>query len=185
MVEAYIPNNNTYHNNGEFMIGYTNNGDEFMFDYEDYDMIKQYCWRLKKSGYLITNIRHEDKRYTVEMHRLIINNFPFSKDLKNYVLDHIDRNKRNNRRSNIRITERQKNSFNSNISKSNTSGVIGVCWHKENSCWTSHIRFNGKMIYLGSFHNIKEATMTRLRAEKEYFGDDFAPQRHLFNQYKI
>jgi hypothetical protein len=43
---------------------------------------------------------------------------------------------------------------------------------------------DAKQIHLGMFENKEDAIKARLEAEAKYFGD-FAPQRHLFEQYKI
>lgn len=46
---------NTYDLTGEYGIGYTSNTNEpFYFDIEDYNKIKDYCWRENKYGYIIT-----------------------------------------------------------------------------------------------------------------------------------
>lgn len=37
---------NTYDLSGEYGIGHTSNGKEFLFDLEDYDLIKNYCWTI-------------------------------------------------------------------------------------------------------------------------------------------
>ena len=44
---------------------------------------------------------------------------------------------------------------------------------------------DGKEINLGYFDNIEDAVKARLEGELKYFGAEFAPQRHLFEQYGI
>ena len=51
--------------------------------------------------------------------------------------------------------------------------------------WRSQIKINKKVITLGRYKDIKEAVTVRLYAELKYFGQDFAPQRHLFKEYNI
>ena len=43
---------NTYDLTGEYGIGYTSKDEEFYFDLEDYDKIKDYCWRITMQGYV-------------------------------------------------------------------------------------------------------------------------------------
>ena len=43
---------NTYNLSGEYGIGYTTKGEEFYFDLEDYDKIKDYCWYIDENGYV-------------------------------------------------------------------------------------------------------------------------------------
>ena len=89
-----------------------------------------------------------------------------------------------NRKNNFRPATYQENARNRSLSKKNTSGFIGVCWDKETSKWLAYIKLDYNQIKLGRFINKEDAIRTRLRAEKEYFGE-FAPQRHLFKEYGI
>ena len=73
--------------------------------------------------------------------------------------------------------------LNISVAKDNSTGIIGVMRRKNNK-YRSRIRVNGKLIDLGTYSNIEDAIVARLRGEKEYFGD-FAPQKHLFEQYGI
>ena len=90
----------------------------------------------------------------------------------------------NNCRSNLRRATQAENVKNKSKQKNNASGVTGVGWVKKLSKWRARITFNEKEIYLGVFDNKMDAIRERLKAEKKYFGE-FAPQRHLFEQYKI
>lgn len=53
--------------------------------------------------------------------------------------------------------------------KNNKSGHKGVYWEKTKGVWRSVIYVHKKCIYLGSFHDIKDAIKAREVAEKEYF----------------
>lgn len=54
---------NTYDLSGEYGIGYTSKGEEFYFDLEDYEKIKDYCWCFS-DGYLIApNKNNPSKNY--------------------------------------------------------------------------------------------------------------------------
>ena len=66
----------------------------------------------------------------------------------------------------------------------NKSGVIGVYFSKEHNKWRAQIKINGKnvMVYYGS--SKEDAIKARLEAEAKYYRE-FAPQRHLFEQYGI
>ena len=56
-------------------------------------------------------------------------------------VDHIDRDKSNNRWGNLREVSRNCNSQNCNISKNNKSGVTGVCWNRADKKWKAYIYF--------------------------------------------
>ena len=54
-----------------------------------------------------------------------------------YHVDHKNRIRDDNRWSNLRHVSRQCNQRNASIAKDNTSGITGVCWHKNNKKWIS------------------------------------------------
>lgn len=153
-----------------------NTGSKFYFDMEDYDLISKYCWSelIQKSGYHMLEAREKETGKTVFMIEVI--------GCKNY--DHIDRNTLNNRKYNLRPATVQENARNRSTRSDNTSGVTGVSWNKNVNKWFAHITINDKIKSLGYFINKGDAIKARLKAEKEYFCE-FAPQRHLFEQYGI
>ncbi len=160
---------------GRYYVGYANNTNaKFFIDADDFDKIKDYCWSeyIYANGYhrLITKI---DKKI-VAMSDMI--------GCKYY--DHTDRNPLNNRRYNLRPASQQENNRNHSKSSVNTSGVIGVGWHKTLNKWQSRIYINKRPIQLGYFDNKDDAIKARLYAEQKYF-KEFAPQKHLYIQYGI
>ena len=156
---------NTYDLSGDYGVGYTSKGEEFYFDLEDYDKIKDYCWRKNKEGYIIST--NNETRKTVLFHR-IITNCPM-----NLMPDHIHgkETRHDNRKSNLRITTKQQNGMNSALSSNNTSGVVGVTWHKRDNVWQARIRVNYKYIHLGYFNCFEDAVKARKEAEEKYFGE--------------
>jgi len=83
-------------------------------------------------------------------------------------IDHIDGNGLNNRIKNIRDVIHSENQKNLSIPINNTSGVIGVSWHKLNERWIANIKVKSKSIGLGSFVNKSDAIKARKKAEIEY-----------------
>lgn len=157
---------NKYDLTGEYGIGYTSKGEEFYFDLEDYDKIKDYCWHINDSGYIVsmTTDSINSKRICILMHR-IITDCP-----EDMVVDHINHNKNDNRKYNLRICSQQENRMNSNISKRNTSGYTGVYLCKTSNKWQAYITYNNNDIYLGLFNNKEDAIKARVEAEEKYFG---------------
>ena len=149
-----------------YAIGYTSNMDKFFIDYDDYEKVRKYCWYKNKDGYFDSTERGCSKH--VKLHRLIMD-FP-----ETGVVDHIDKDKSNNRKSNLRICTIKENCRNRSKLKSNTSGTTGVTWHKRDKKWQSSIVVNYKTIYLGSFLNKEDAIKARLEAEEKYYGE-FSP----------
>jgi hypothetical protein len=71
-------------------------------------------------------------------------------------IDHIDRNKDNNRILNLRVVTRKQNMENTGKRKDNSSGYKGVSWEPRNQMWKSQIQHNKVKIHLG-FHSSPEA----------------------------
>lgn len=156
---------------GEYGILWTTNtNDEVYFDLEDAERILKHTWRTDKSGYPTTTINNKK----VRMHTFLGFEWP----------DHNNRNKLDNRKENLVLCTVQENNQNRSKGKNNTSGIIGVCWHKKHCKWEAYIKVHKKPIHLGMFENKNDAIITRLRAEQKYF-NEFAPQRHLFKKYGI
>lgn len=164
--------------NGKFFIGWTSNtNEEFYFDATDYDLISKYHWYEhinSKNGYHALEAIDPDTNKHIRMHYLIIGKH----------CDHEDRNPLNNRRYNLRLATALENSQNRSVAKNNTSGVIGVYWEKKRNKWNAKITVDKKQINLGRFENKEDAIKARLLAENIYF-KEFAPQRHLFDQYSV
>lgn len=91
-------------------------------------------------------------------------------------IDHIDRNRSNNRLSNLRLATGSENHRNGNIPSNNKSGVRGVSYDKKLHKWYASIRHGGRTINLGIFASIEDAAACRQAAEAKYHGD-FAPAR--------
>jgi len=165
---------NKYNLDGNYGIGYDINNKEFYFDLDDFDKIKNICWNINKNNRVMG--RDCVTKKTVSMHKIIMNS------RKNQIIDHIDRDPRNNRKSNLRFCLHKENIRNSSKSINNTTGFTGVYFYGEK--YRPRIEVDGIAINLGSYEDITDAIFARLKAEKEYFGE-FAPQKHLFLQYGI
>ena len=154
---------NTYDLSGDYGIGYTNKGEEFYFDLEDYDKIKDYTWYINNKGYVFTG------KDEILMHRLVTN-CP-----DNLIPDHIhgEKSTTDNRKSNLRIVNRSQNSMNVKLRSDNTSGITGISWDKRSNKWVVRIMVNGKNKYLGYFDecDFDKAIQARLDGEQKYFGE--------------
>ena len=164
---------NTYDLSGDFGIGYTKKGEEFWFDLEDYDLIKDYYWCFA-NGYLVSRKSADsetNKRKEIRFHRLVM-----SETNPKIKIDHIihgktDENKYDNRKQNLRIVTSGQNRMNSHISKNNNSGITGVYWDNTRGLWAATIKYNRKSIHLGYFTDFDKAMKARFNAEDKYFGE--------------
>ena len=151
--------------NNEYYIGYTQSGKEFYFDKEDYNLVKQYCWDVDDSnGYVktIDKINNTGKLY---FHRLVMG----CTKGDGTTIDHINRNKVDCRKNNLRYVTRCQNNMNACIRSDNTSGIKGVYWNKEKSKWEVKITANKQVIFLGYFDKFEDAEIARKNGEEEYF----------------
>lgn len=99
------------------------------------------------------------------LHRLIMN------PGDGFVVDHINRNKLDNRRENLRVCKQADNTKNSSIRADNVSGKKGVWWSTERKKWCVQIQTNGKRRSLGRFDSLEAAMTARSTAEKELWGE--------------
>ena len=157
---------NTYDLSGEYGIVYTSKGEEFWFDKEDYDKVKDYYWRKDPHGYLRSQIFDPDtKKYIIFSFHRIVTDCP-----DDLVPDHINGKRFDNRKCNLRIATRCQNNMNMRLSRNNTSGVKGVNFDKRLQKWRSRINVNKKTIELGYFNKFEDAVKVRKEAEEKYFG---------------
>lgn len=89
------------------------------------------------------------------------------------LIDHINSNKLDNRKCNLRIVTPQQNNMNKKKTKNTSSKYIGVYLDKNSkkNKWRASITFNRKVISLGVFENDIDAAKARDIATKQYFGE--------------
>lgn len=81
-------------------------------------------------------------------------------------IDHINRNKTDNRLVNLRSVTRDENLRNTKVRSDNASGVKGVYYGR--ASWYAQITVKGKAKHLGSFASKEEASAARYEAERIY-----------------
>lgn len=133
-----------------------------MIDIFDIEKCKPYSWHLCKNGYVTAFVNNKQ----VYLHRFImnINNSKIQ-------IDHINRNRSDNRKENLRFCTNAENGKNKRVLDSNTSGHVGIRYDKRRNYWYASIEVNGKNHYLGSSKNIEEVVKLREKAELQYYGE--------------
>lgn len=129
---------------------------------EDAVLVSAYRWYLHHKG---DAYAFPQRGKIQRMHRLIMQN------PDGQYVDHINGDKLDNRRCNLRLASNTENCRNSKRPKSNTSGYKGVSFHKGANKWQAHIMVNRKSIYLGLFLTPEEAHKAYCDAAKKYHGD--------------
>jgi hypothetical protein len=133
----------------------------FLIDKEDYPLVSQYPWRLTTSGYLTAYIRGKKTR----LHYLLMPRMPGK------LCDHMNRDKMDNRKCNLRYATSSENLFNKSIQSNNTTGYIGVSKCINSDRYRAYINFHKKRICLGVFDDPKKAALARDNAARLYHGE--------------
>lgn len=140
--------------------GITSSGVHFKFDLDDWDRVTRHSWSVLKSGYLVCTYQ----QHQIRLQRLIVD----APD-NGMVVDHINGNRLDNRKDNLRIASPKNNSRNLGIAKNNNTGVTGVS-STPNGKYRARIMVNRKEIRLGTFDTLEEAAQARRKGEDKYFG---------------
>lgn len=86
-------------------------------------------------------------------------------------IDHENLDRADNRWSNLRHASHSQNMANTRMYSTNTSGLKGVSWHKQNRKWVAQIGIGGKSRYLGSFETLEAAHAAYCAAAAKHFGE--------------
>ena len=135
----------------------TYGGTIFYVSQEDSDFVDQYSWIDTGRGYIARN--HErigNYRKRTQLHRAIGDRM-FGGIPKNKIIDHIDRNPKNNCRENIRLATYSNNQWNRVKSRNNTSGYKGVVQLKKTGRFIAMVGYKNYLVRIGSFPTVEEA----------------------------
>lgn len=134
-------------------------------DFEKIDNENRYI-AINSGGYAYITKYDEQ----IFIHRLLMGLPNTYDDKSQLIVDHINGNKLDNRKCNLRVVKKEVNPINCKKYKNNTSGVKGVAWVKRLNKWQVNIQINKRSIYLGVYSDFEEAVEIRKKAEEKYFG---------------
>lgn len=125
-------------------------------------------WYYGANGYAQRKSRKEKGTY---LHRLVMERL-LGRPLKHgeYV-DHINGNKLDNRRQNLRLSTMSQNLANGKIRSNNTTGVRGVSLDRRNGHYVAHYYIKSKKYHIGSYKTLEEAIKARRTKEIKLYGD--------------
>lgn len=100
-----------------------------------FEFINKWKWQYHEQGYAFRTEQKDGVKRGIYMHIVIMGDKG---------IDHIDGDKLNNQRHNLRFASRSENQWNKSIQKNNKSGVKGLFYNPTTSLWTGKIRCFGK-----------------------------------------
>jgi len=159
--EFYVENNCAYiilKNSKGNRVG------EALIDLEDLDRTIVKKWRFWKGIVFTGNYKPISLQY------FILNENPINNQLEK-VIDHINGNPMDNRKSNLRVITQRENSLNKKILSNNTSSICGVWFDNLRKKWCAEIKLDKKKCYLGRYNNKNEAVYARYVGENLLFND--------------
>jgi hypothetical protein len=140
-------------------------------DPADYKRLRKYKWFVKVGSNSFYAFRHIPTKKVkrepiIHMHQEVI------KVPKGMIIDHINRYGMDNRSANLRPATHSQNMCNrKKFSIPSSSKYKGVSWHKGSLKWQAKIRFERKLIHLGTFKNEIDAAKVYDEAAKKYHGE--------------
>lgn len=120
---------------------------------EDHLYLLLFDWHLAGKGYARTNTAPYEY-----LHRAVANRMGLSPKLE---VDHIDRNKLNSKRENLRSSTRSGQCANTGKPKHNTSGHKAISLDPRRGRWIIQLQMNRKRIYVGSCKTLEAAICMR------------------------
>ena len=108
----------------------------------------------------------DGKRTMILLHRLLMG------EPKGHHVDHINGNKLDNRRVNLRVATYTQNQANRHrLNRNNSSGHRGIVWMAAWGKWRAQIMANRKAYHLGLFVDLESAIQARREAELRLWGE--------------
>lgn len=136
-------------------IRLTNSEKLVRVDDSDFNEVNKHRWFLDKYGAVVGN-------------RIVLSRFLLNPESRS-VVDHINRDKLDNRRCNLRICSQRQNTMNQAKHAKAASKYKGVHAHKGK--WRARIVPNGKNIHLGLFDHEKDAALAYNVAAQRHYGE--------------
>ena len=140
-----------------------NKGKSTTVDESDYVELSRHKWHFDINGYARRGSRVDGRCRPVLMHRWLLG------AVAGQTCDHIDGDRLNNSRSNLRLVTMAENARN-RITERMLAGLYkGV--HPIGGKWKAVIRVDGRLLHLGRFFHSQEAALAYDAAARKYFGE--------------
>jgi hypothetical protein len=145
-----------------------------IIDDDDFERVSKHKWyyrgrygsRVNEQGYVLRTVRETGKKQTtISLQRFVMNN------PEGFQVDHVNGDRLDNRKCNLRVATMEQNSHNSTLRKNNTSGFKGVYFKKANQRFFAKISINKKPTHLGYFSTAIDAAKTYDEAARKHYGE--------------
>lgn len=136
-----------------------------LVDAADAEWASQWTWHINNSGYAVRGHKVEGRSQDVRLHRELLG-LPRKTDGREG--DHIDRDKLNNRRGNLRVLTQAGNAQNVSSHQGASSQHRGVSWNTHKQRWHATVGTNGRTIFLGAFTDEIEAAAAARAGRERY-----------------
>jgi hypothetical protein len=137
-----------------------------MVDDEDYENLSKYSWFISTSGYPVRSRWHEKRRG---------GNYPMTRAIiqcpEGKYIDHIDGNRLNNQKSNLRIVDKAQNAWNRGPQRNNKTGYCGVHYESWSQKYRAEIIARGRKYRLGRFASPEDAARAYNDMAKRLHGE--------------
>lgn len=151
---------------GEYAEGRLPDNTRFLIDSEDIMLVSQYRFHLNWKGYIYTT-RSKEKECCFFLHWLVLG----YKKNPGFQIDHINRDKTDCRKKNLRPVSNQQNAMNRGLMKTNKSGYVGAFYYPPRGYYISRICINNKRIALHHSNNLIECAQAYNIARALLFGE--------------
>jgi hypothetical protein len=139
-------------------------------DDSDYDYLNQYKWHLTSKGYAARRVHYPSTRANQVAKIFLMHRILAFAD-RGYQVDHINGDKLDNQKSNLRLCNASQNQSNRRLQSNNTSGYKGVHYNKPQNNWRARVVVNRKTINLGGFSTPELAAEAYNLKAKELHGE--------------
>ena len=146
-------------------VGQDEIGSYAVIDAADAEWVGRWNWHLTTNGYAARSTHVDGKSRTIRLHRALLGLGPISKDPRH--IDHIDRDRLNCQRANLRVATKLENAQNLPSYDGAASRHRGVSWDRRAGKWKARIKINGKERFIGHFDSEEAAGAAARSARQE------------------
>lgn len=142
----------------------SNTDEKAIVSAKDYKKVNGWRWSKCSQGYVVRYHKRPDGKETkIRLHHIVL---PPTGDK---IIDHINRNKLDNRRENLRLATYSQNGMNRGVNVNSSTGFKGAI--KESGKYVSKITVDGRSIYIGTFNTPEDAAKAYNVMAEVHFGE--------------